>query len=60
MTEADFSKLSSFIIRLFTDHLVDAAFRHMEARDAEAFLEAFDASFKDLDADELRSRALAG
>ena len=60
MTEADLSKLTTFIIRLVTDHIVDAAYRHMDADSAEAFLADFDASFQGLDADELRCRALAG
>ena len=60
MTESELSKLTTFIIRLITDHIVDAAYRHMDADSAVAFLADFDASFKGLDADELRCRALAG
>ncbi len=60
MTEADLSKLTTFMIQLVTDHIVDAAYRHMDADGAAAFLADFDASFRGLDADELRCRALAG
>jgi len=60
MTESDLAKLTTFTIQLITDHIVDAAYRHMDTDSAEAFLADFDTSFKGLDADKLRRRALAG
>ena len=60
MTETEFDKLTSFAIQLFTKHIVDTAYKMLTQVEAEAFLEAFDASFKGLDADELRRVALAG
>ena len=60
MTEAEFDKLTSFAIEMITKHIVDTAYEVLPRTDAEAFLKAFDASFKGLDADELRRVALSG
>jgi hypothetical protein len=60
MNNADLAKLTTAMIQLVTDHIVDAAYRHMDADSAEAFLADFNASFRGLDADDLRRRALAG
>ncbi len=60
MTETEFDKLTSFAIKMIIKHIGDAAYATLGADDAEAFLKAFDASFKGLDADELRRVALSG
>jgi len=60
MTDNDFDKLTSFAIGMIIQHIGDTAYEVLPRADAEAFLKAFDASFKGLDADELRRRALAG
>ena len=35
MTESDLAKLTTTMTQLITDHIVAAAYRHMEARDKE-------------------------
>ena len=60
MTNSELSKLTTFMLQLITDHIGDTAYELLPRADAEAVLKAFDASFKGLDADELRCRALAG
>ncbi len=60
MTRKDFDKLTSFAIGMIIQHIEDTAYEVLPRADAEAFLEALDASFKGLDADKLRRRALAG